>query len=605
MSLPSRSNIYFALATAIVAVSSTAAVSGSSRESGFYSSFERLGKVLVKINDVYVEEIPSDSMTEAAVRGMSSILDPHTAYFAEKESEDLKIHTQAKFGGLGITIGIRENVLTVISPLSGTPAQRMGIQAGDRILEIDGKATRGITVDDAVSKLRGTPGTQVTIKVWREGFTQPMPYTITREIINIESVPYAGMLPGKVGYVKLVQFSEPTGEELEKALLDLKAKGATSFILDLRYNPGGLLTQAVSVSEMFLPKGRLVVSTKGRIMSQNTEMGSQRDPIVDTGAPLVVLVNGGSASAAEIVSGAIQDWDRGVVLGTQTFGKGSVQTIFPMDQKHLLKVTTAFYYTPSGRCINKKENGVRWLRDQADDSAKTDSAKPAKGPGFDDDLGAEIDDGSAPDTTLDTLKHKSFRTKILGRKVWDAGGILPDVRVTGRRLNSFQQDLERKNLFFRFAIYLKPKLLAKGKLDTSFRATDAQLEEFRRFLQTDSVKFSFDSPEARLLKEIRKSVKRDSLRGEKYQGPDRAAIRSRLDALDSALSKANESLFSTNRDYIREGINREVLMAVGGTRGSTPYELSLDPQVAEAVKLLRDPARYRQVLTKPKAAPAK
>lgn len=604
MSLPSRSNIYFALATAIVAVSSTAAVSGPARESGFYSSFERLGKVLAKINDVYVEEIPSDTMTEAAVRGMSTILDPHTAYFAEKESEDLKIHTQAKFGGLGITIGVRENVLTVISPLSGTPAQRMGIQAGDRILEIDGKSTRGITVDDAVSKLRGTPGTQVTIKVWREGFTQPMPFAITREEIKIESVPYAGLLPGKVGYVKLTQFSEPTGAELEKALRDLKAKGATSFILDLRFNPGGLLTQAVDVSEMFLPKGRLVVSTKGRIMSQNTEMGSQRDPIVDTATPLVVLVNGGSASASEIVSGAVQDWDRGVVMGTQTYGKGSVQTIFPMDQKHLLKVTTAFYYTPSGRCINKKENGVRWLRDQEQDSAKSDSVKP-KGPSFDDDLGAELDDGSAPDTTLDTLKHKSFRTKVLGRKVWDAGGILPDVRVSGRRLNSFQQDLERKNLFFRFAINQKPKLQAKGKLDTSFRASDAQVDEFRKFLQTDSVKFTFDSPEARLLKEIRKSVKRDSSRGEKFQTADRAAIRSRLDALDSALTKANESLFQTNREYIREGINREILMAVGGTSGATPYELSLDPQVAEAVKLLRDPARYRQILTKPKAAAAK
>src|ERR1019366_3922631 len=259
----------------------------------------------------------------AAIRGLSSILDPHTAYFAEQESEDLKTHTKGEFGGLGITIGVRENVLTVISPLVGTPAYRMGIQAGDRILEIDGKTTRGLTVDEAVTHLRGTPGTQVSIKIWRQGLAEPLPFVIPREIIKSESVPYAGLLPGKVGYIKLVQFSEPTGADLEKAIVKLKAQGATSFILDLRYNPGGLLNQAVEVSEQFLPKGRVVVSTRGRQPSQNTELASQGTPLVDTAVPLVVLVNGGSASASEIVSGAIQDWDRGVVMGTQTYGKGS------------------------------------------------------------------------------------------------------------------------------------------------------------------------------------------------------------------------------------------------------------------------------------------
>lgn len=599
MSLPSRSTVYFALATTFVAVSSTAAI-GRPKDSGFYASFERLGQVIAKVEDVYVEDIPADTLTEAAVRGISSVLDPHTAYFAEKETEDLKIHTQGKFGGLGITIGVRENILTVITPLVGTPAQRMGIQAGDRIVEIDGSPTRGITVDSAVSRLRGTPGTQVTIKIWREGFQQAMPFTITREIIKIESVPYSGMLPGKVGYVKLVQFSETTGSELEKALLALKEQGATSYILDLRYNPGGLLNQAVEVSEMFLPKGRVVVSTKGRLPSQNTEMGSTRQPVIDTTVPLVVLVNGGSASAAEIVSGAIQDWDRGVIMGTQSYGKGSVQTLFPMDQKRLLKVTTAFYYTPSGRCINKRENGIRWIQKRAMDSAKRAADTIKKEPAIDDDLGAELDDGMPPDTTLDTTGHKSFLTKVLGRKVWDAGGILPDLRITGRRLNAYQQDLERKNLFFRYAVNLKPRLLAKGKLDTTFRATDANVDEFRKFIQTDSVKFVFESPETRLVKEIRRSIKLDSSRGEKYPPAERALVRQRLDALDSALAKTSETLFLANRDYIREGITREVLMAVGGVTASSPYELSLDPQVSEASKLLRDPSRYKAVFTKPK-----
>ena len=603
MPLPSRSSVYFALATAFVAAASAAAV-GQGREAGFYSASQRLGSVLAKVNEVYVESIPSDTLADAAIRGLTSVLDPHTDYFDEQEADDLQTHTKGEFGGLGITIGVRENVLTVISPLVGTPAYRMGIQAGDKILEIDGKSTRGLAVDDAVSKLRGTPGSQVSIKVLRDGQHGLLDFDITREIIKIESVPYAGILPGKVGYIKLIQFSEPTGDDLEKAIDQLKARGATSFILDLRYNPGGLLNQAVAVSEQFLPKGRVVVSTHGRLPSQNTELTSQRAPLVDTTVPLVVLVNGGSASASEIVSGAIQDWDRGVILGTQTFGKGSVQTIFPMDHKHLLKVTTAFYYTPSGRCINKKENGIRWKEEQAADSAKAaDTAR--KAPAIDDDLGAELNDGLPPDTALDTVGHKSFLTKVLGRKVWDAGGILPDVRVSGRRLDAWQQDAERKNLFFRFAILMKPRILAKGPIDSTFRASDATVEEFRKFIHSDSIKFVFDSPESRMVSEIRKTLKQDSLRGEKYSPAEWALMRERLDALDSALVHSSDDLFNANRDYIREGITREVLTAANGVNGATSYELSLDPQVADAVRLLHDSARYHQILSRPKVPAAK
>jgi carboxyl-terminal processing protease len=603
MSLPSRSSVYFALATAFVAAASAATV-GQSRDAGFYSASQRLSNVLAKINEVYVEDIPSDTLSDAAIRGLSSVLDPHTNYFAEQESEELKTHTKGEFGGLGITIGVRENVLTVISPLVGTPAYRMGIQAGDKIVEIDGKSTHGQTVDDAVSHLRGTPGTKVSVKIWRKGMAEPQLFVITREIIKIESVPFAGLLPGKVGYIKLIQFSEPTSEDLEKAVSKLKAQGATSFILDLRYNPGGLLNQAVEVSELFLPKGRVVVSTKGRQSSQNTEMYSERSPLVDTTVPLVVLVNGGSASAAEIVSGAIQDWDRGIVLGTQTFGKGSVQTMFPMDQKHLLKVTTAFYYTPSGRCINKKENGIRWKVAHQADSAKAVDTTHKRNP-EDEDYDEEYGESFASDTALDTTGHLSFRTKVLGRKVWDAGGILPDLRVAGRKLNAWQMDVERKNLFFRFAIEIKPKLLAKGHVDSSFRASDALLEEFRKFTQTDSIKFTFESPESRLVKEIRKAMKQDSTRGDKFSSAERAQIRQRLDDLDLALTRSSENLFLANREYVREGITREILTAVAGVTGATPYELSLDPQVSEAVRLLRDPVRYRQILSRPKAAAAK
>jgi carboxyl-terminal processing protease len=594
MRSPSRSTVYFSFAAFLVfaAFSAGLAKESSGGKGSFYQSFEQLYRVLARLNEAYVEEIPPDQMVEAAVKGMTSILDPHTAYFDAKATEDLKVHTEGEFGGLGITIGVREKILTVISPLVGTPAYRMGIQAGDRILEIDGRSTRGMIVDTAVNHLRGKPGTNVTIKVWREGFTEPLPFKFTREVIKIESVPYYGMLPGQVGFIKLVQFSRTTGDDMDKAVAELKKQGMKSLILDLRYNPGGLLTEAVAVSELFLPKGKVVVSTKGRITGQNSELLSERAPLVDPNLPLVVLVNGGSASASEIVAGAIQDWDRGVIMGTQSYGKGSVQTINQMDATHILKLTTAFYYTPSGRCINKKENSIRFKNV---DSAKVDTAK--KDPEFDEELGVEI--GEKADTSFDTTGHKSFKTLLLGRKVWDAGGILPDIRVAGRAINPYQQELERKTVFFRWAIKARPLFEKKGKIDTSIKVTDALIEDFRKFLTTDSVKFRFESPAVRMLKELRKTLDRDQKTADSLPADLRKGLALRVDDLDSALSRIGDHEFDRNREYIREGLARELLMAAGGTKAGTSYQLKFDPQVKAALELLQNPARYKSVLSVP------
>ncbi len=595
MRLPSRSTAYFSFAAIFVFLAFSAGLARESSSNSFYKNFEQLYRVLARLNEAYVEEIPGDQMVNAAVKGVTDILDPHTNYFDARETEELKVHTEGEFGGLGITIGVRENILTVISPLVGTPAYRMGIQAGDRIIEIEGKSTRGLTVDSAVEKLRGKPGTAVTIKIWRDGFTEALPFKITREIIKIESVPYYGMLPGKIGFVKLVQFSRTTGDDLAKAVEELKKQGMKGLILDLRFNPGGLLNQAVEVSQTFLPKGDVVVSTKGRISSQNTELACSRAPLLDTTLPLVVLVNGGSASAAEIVSGAIQDWDRGIVLGTQTYGKGSVQTIFPIgeDGTHILKLTTAFYYTPSGRCINKKENSIRFKNA---DTTKADTATPATE--VDDDLGVEV--GTKADTAFDTTGHRSFRTKHLNRKVWDAGGILPDVRVAGRALNPYQQELERKTVFFRWAVKERPALAKSHKIDTSFQVTDAMLENFRAFLSTDSIKFRFESPEMRMLKEIRKTFEKTQKSIDSLPLTERRDVTARIDALDSALARAGEREFDRNREYIREGLTRELLLAGGGTESATSYQLRFDPQVKAALELLSDPARYRAILSAPK-----
>ena len=594
MRLPSRSTAYFSFAAFLVFAAFSAGLARESSSGSFYKNFEQLYRVLARLNEAYVEEIPSDQMIDAAVKGVTDILDPHTAYFDARETEELKVHTEGEFGGLGITIGVRENVLTVISPLVNTPAYRMGIQAGDRILEIDGKPTKGLTVDSAVGKLRGKAGTDVTIKVWREGFSEPLPFKITREIIKIESVPYYGMLPGNVGFIKLVQFSRTTGDDIEKAVVELKKQGMKGLILDLRFNPGGLLNQAVDVSELFLPKGNVVVSTKGRLSGQNSDLTSSRAPLVDPNLPLVVLVNGGSASAAEIVSGAIQDWDRGVILGTQTFGKGSVQTIFPIgdDGTHILKLTTAFYYTPSGRCINKKENSIRFKNL---DTAKADTAKK---PEFDDDLGVEL--GEKADTSFDTTGHKSFLTKVLNRKVWDAGGILPDLRVAGRTLNPYQQELERKAVFFRWAVKERPLLSKTHKIDTSFQVSDALVENFHAFLSTDSIKFRFESPAVRMLKEIRKTMDREQKGADSLPPALRRNVTAKIDELDSALARAGDLEFERNREYIREGLMRELLLAGGGIKPATSYQLRFDPQVKAALDLLAHPARYRAILSAPK-----
>ena len=314
----------------------------------FYDEVSRLNKVLSEVNRKYVEDVNPTELTDAALNGIRNILDPHTTVFTPKDYEGLKVSMEGKFGGVGITISLRDNILTVISPLSGTPAFRLGIRAGDRIRKIDGKETKGLSLDDAVSKLRGKIGTDVTISIEREGVPDLMDFTITRAEIIVHAVPYYGMVTKDIGYVKLATFSDKTTSDVENALKNLQKQGMKKIILDMRYNPGGLLNQAIEISELFLKRGNVIVSTRGR--TQRTESRARRDGVVKSDVPMVVLVNQGSASAAEIVSGALQDWDRALIVGKTSFGKGSVQTIFPLDnQGNALKLTTAFYYLPFGR----------------------------------------------------------------------------------------------------------------------------------------------------------------------------------------------------------------------------------------------------------------
>ncbi len=326
----------------------------SALSSNVYEDLKIFTDVLGLLQKEYVEETNSKDLIYGAIKGMLETLDPHSAFMPPHVYKEMQEETKGRFEGLGIEITLKEGILTVVSPIEDTPAFRAGIQAGDQILKIDGESTKNLTLMDSVKRLRGPKGTKVTITIMREGFTKPKEFTLTRDVIPIRSVRYE-LIDKQYGYIRLSQFQEKTESELDKALkaIESESKGAIKgLILDLRNNPGGLLDQAVKVADRFIDSG-LIVSMEGRREDQKMKFYAHSQGTIPR-YPLVVLVNGGSASGAEIVAGAIQDHGRGILVGTQTFGKGSVQTIFPMKDGSGVRLTTARYYTPNGRSIQAK-----------------------------------------------------------------------------------------------------------------------------------------------------------------------------------------------------------------------------------------------------------
>jgi carboxyl-terminal processing protease len=333
----------------------------TARKDDVYANIALFTRALELVRQDYVdgEKLSYQDLIRGALKGMLSTLDPHSEFMEPRKYDDLKNDTEGKFGGVGIVISVKDNWLTVVSPMEDTPGFRAGILAGDRIIKINGKSTEKFSVQDAVKQLRGEPGTDVTLTVMRPSNNSVKDYTLTRAEIKVDTVkdingkrefPLDG---DKIGYVRIVQFGEATASDLETALKKLESKGMQALILDLRGNPGGLLDQAVKVCEKFLPRGQLIVSTEGRLQSQKAEYratGRDRHPKL----PMVVLVNPGSASASEIVAGCLQDLKRAIIVGEQTFGKGSVQSILPLNDGSALRLTTAKYYTPSHKVIHEK-----------------------------------------------------------------------------------------------------------------------------------------------------------------------------------------------------------------------------------------------------------
>lgn len=316
-----------------------------------YSQIELYSYTLTTIQADYVEELSPKDLIYGSLKGMLATLDPHSQFLNPDEYKELKTETEGKFGGLGIEISIRDGLLTIITPLEGTPAWKAGIKAGDRIVKIEDDLTKDITLSEAVKKLRGKPKTDITITILREKEFKILEFTITREIIHIEDVKHTQILQDHTGYIRLTEFREDTAKAFRKALDDLKDQGADSLILDLRNNPGGLLNVAIKITEEFLPVDDIIVSTKGRRRSQNTiTKSTNRRHLIDW--PMVVLINEGSASGSEILAGALKDNKRAIIIGKKSFGKGSVQSVIPLPDGSGLRLTTSKYFTPAGTSIH-------------------------------------------------------------------------------------------------------------------------------------------------------------------------------------------------------------------------------------------------------------
>lgn len=319
-----------------------------------YEKLKTFSEILSLLEANYVEKVDTNDLIDGAIRGMLKTLDPHTSYLPPEAFKQMKVETSGRFGGLGIEITVRKGILTVVTPIEDTPADKAGIKAGDRIIKIEDESTLDMTLSDAVERLRGKVDTDVAITIFREGLEEPLEVTLRRANIKVKSVK-SKIYEGSIGYVRIRSFSKTTSSDLDKILEEFRKKQVKKLVLDLRNNPGGLLNQAVEVSDRFLKPENLIVYTQGRTEEQNMRF-TTHDRVDRVSYPMIILVNGGSASASEIVAGALQDSSRAIILGTQTFGKGSVQTIIPLSDGSALRLTTARYYTPSGRVI--QENGI-------------------------------------------------------------------------------------------------------------------------------------------------------------------------------------------------------------------------------------------------------
>lgn len=502
-------------------------------------------EVYKRIMTHYAEQIDPKKLAEAGVRGMMSELDPYTVYLEETDNHNLNLLTKGKYGGVGIHLGEQDDSLTVISPMDDSPAKRSGILPGDKIIAVDGDPTGDMGLDGAARRIRGQRGTKVVLTIRRYGENENLDFELTRDVITIEDVSFAGIVQGDVGYIRLSRFSKNSPKEMRRALKSLKEQDAGKIILDLRGNSGGLLDAAIRILEMVTDKGDPLLSTRGRNQEAERDYVSQLDPIIDSSIGLAVLIDGGSASASEIIAGTVQDLDRGVILGNQSFGKGLVQSIYPVDDNRSLKLTTAKYYVPSGRLIQK--------------------------PGY---VDKEIVIGWTEEDSIFSTQN--------GRRVTAKGGITPDIAVDQMKVPPLTRECWRRGFFFKFStVYL-----TEHDLNLPVSVDDAMLEEFRQFIETKEITLN--------------------LKGEKHftaleEMLDSTAVENRriehsLSVLRDYFDASKADLFDNEREYLALGLEREMSSLIGGISARIQSSFDDDPVILKTIEVLSDKVVYDNTL---------
>lgn len=518
---------------------------GVSRELEVFTS------VFWQINTQYVDNTKPGDLMKKAIDAMLTSLDPYTNLIPESEIEDYRFMTTGQYGGVGALVRKRQDYVVISEPYEGFPAQMAGLKAGDIIMQVDGKSVKGKGTDEVSKVLKGQPGTVVKLIVSRDGDTSKV-FSITRQEIKVKSVPYSGFVKDSVGYILLTSFTEDCSKEIKKAFEELNSSGKLkALILDLRGNPGGLLYEAVNISNFFLEKGELIVKTRGRVQEWEKSYKGLNAPL-STSIPIAVLVNSGSASASEIVAGAIQDFDRGVIIGQRTFGKGLVQTTRNLSYNNKLKVTTAKYYTPSGRCIQALDYSNR----NPDGSV-----------------------GKVPDSLT-----RAFTTKS-GRLVYDGGGIQPDISTAEKPPSSVALALERNFKIFDFAT----NYCSKNPPPSDVKSISVPENQFNEFIaEVSTGKIDFDIVPDKALSQLKRSAEKDGYKEE--LGDDFIAI-------SGAIESAKKMSVIKNSTELKKRVEAEIASRYFFQKGRIECNLRADAEVDSALNVLSNARRYKSILS--------
>jgi carboxyl-terminal processing protease len=523
-------------------------------EQGFeiVKNLDIYSNVIKELNTNYVDEIKPGELTKTAIDAMLESLDPYTNFITENEIEDYKFITTGEYGGIGALIHQDGDYVVISEPYEGSPAQKNDLRAGDVILEINGQSAKGKSYSDVSAILKGQSGTSITLKIQRPGEDALIEKTLNREIIKIDNIPWSGMLDHDIGYIKLTSFTQKAASEVKQAFMKLREKGdMKGVIIDLRGNGGGLLNEAVDIVNIFVERGQDVVTTKGKLPDKNHTYKTT-NPAVDMTIPLVVLVDGQSASASEILSGAIQDLDRGVIVGRRTFGKGLVQNVVPLSYNAQMKITVAKYYIPSGRCI------------QAIDYSHKNK---------------EGEFGTIPDSLITAFKTKD------GRTVYEGRGIKPDIHSDKTDYSNIAMALYTKYLIFDFATKFRRENPSIPPAD-KFEISDSIFNSFVAFISDKKYDYKTKSEEA--LEDLRKNSEKENYFN---------AIKSEYDALKTQMQNDKKSDLTKFKPQICELLKQEIVSRYYYQKGKIIASLSTDKDISSAINAITDQELYKSVLS--------